>query len=75
MDYISDKTIVFSGDPGVEGFASQPLSMRDGMNRFLKDVGITFRRDHDTKRPRANKIDSQLDREQKSIGEYYYIKK
>ena len=75
VDYISDKTIVFSGDPGVEGFASQPLSMREGMNRFLKDVGITFRRDHDTKRPRANKIDSQLDREQKSIGEYYYIKK
>ncbi|MCK4248039.1 MAG: ribosome biogenesis/translation initiation ATPase RLI, partial [Methanomicrobia archaeon] len=74
VDYVSDKTIVFSGTPGVKGSASQPLHMKEGMNRFLKDVGITFRRDHDTKRPRANKLDSQLDRKQKSSGEYYYIK-
>ncbi len=46
--------------------------MRDGMNRFLKMVGITFRRDADTNRPRINKLDSRLDREQKSAGEYYY---
>jgi ATP-binding cassette subfamily E protein 1 len=44
------------------------------MNTFLKDIGITFRRDHDTKRPRANKLNSQLDRQQKTSGEYYYIK-
>jgi len=46
--------------------------MRDGMNKFLKMVGITFRRDADTNRPRINKLDSRLDREQKSAGEYYY---
>ncbi|MCD6127435.1 MAG: ribosome biogenesis/translation initiation ATPase RLI [Methanomicrobia archaeon] len=74
VDYISDRTIVFSGDPGVNGHATQPLEMREGMNMFLKDVGVTFRRDHETKRPRANKLDSQLDRKQKSIGEYYYMK-
>jgi len=42
------------------------------MNRFLKQVGITFRRDADTNRPRINKLDSRLDREQKASGEYYY---
>ena len=73
VDYISDNAIVFSGDQGIHGSASQPLSMREGMNRFLRDVGVTFRRDHDTNRPRANKRDSQLDRQQKSSGEYYYI--
>ena len=40
---------------------------------FLKDLVITFRRDPQTKRPRVNKEDSKLDRQQKKIGEYYYI--
>jgi ATP-binding cassette subfamily E protein 1 len=41
------------------------------MNRFLKDVNITFRRDHDSKRPRINKNESRKDREQQSSGDYY----
>ncbi len=45
--------------------------MREGMNRFLGNLGVTFRRDQ-TGRPRINKPDSYLDREQKSSGEYYY---
>jgi hypothetical protein len=43
------------------------------MNKFLKDIGVTFRRDPSTLRPRANKLNSQIDKYQKSIGEYYYI--
>ena len=35
-------------------------------------VMFTFLRDNETKRPRINKPDSRLDREQKSKGEYYY---
>ncbi|CAD7781593.1 MAG: hypothetical protein KBONHNOK_01661 [Candidatus Methanoperedenaceae archaeon GB50] len=42
------------------------------MNRFLQNLGITFRRDPETKRPRVNKPDSKLDREQRKSGEYYY---
>jgi hypothetical protein len=42
------------------------------MNFFLNGVGITFRRDPETGRPRVNKKDSWLDRYQKEIGEYYY---
>ena len=50
------------------------MGMREGMNLFLKDLGITFRRDQETGRPRANKEGSVKDREQKKSGEYYYVK-
>jgi len=69
---IADSLMVFLGEPGIEGYASKPLSLRRGMNMFLKDVGVTFRRDPQTGRPRVNKPNSWLDRLQKSIGEYYY---
>jgi ATP-binding cassette subfamily E protein 1 len=73
QDFIADRLMVFKGKPGVQGQASQPVSLREGMNVFLKDMGITFRRDAITKRPRVNKENSQLDRHQKAIGEYYYV--
>jgi ATP-binding cassette subfamily E protein 1 len=72
IDMVSDSIMVFSGDPGHTGLGEGPFPMREGMNRFLKMVGITFRRDADTNRPRINKLDSRLDREQKGSGEYYY---
>jgi len=72
LDLVSDSLMVFSGEPGRRGIGVGPFSMRDGMNRFLSTVGITFRRDADTNRPRINKLDSRLDREQKAAGEYYY---
>ncbi|WP_457752935.1 ribosome biogenesis/translation initiation ATPase RLI [Thermococcus sp.] len=73
IDYISDRLIVFEGEPGKFGKATKPMGMREGMNRFLASVGITFRRDPDTGRPRANKEGSVKDREQKEGGEYYYV--
>lgn len=72
VDFIADSLITFVGFPGISGLASSPMGLRDGMNRFLKTVGITFRRDKKTKRPRVNKEGSYLDRLQKEIGEYYY---
>lgn len=72
IDMVSDSIMVFSGAPGRTGLGEGPFPMREGMNRFLKMVGVTFRRDADTNRPRINKLDSRLDREQKSSGEYYY---
>ncbi len=71
-DYISDRIMVFHGEPGITGKAKRPMSMRDGMNFFLKGLGVTFRREPNTGRPRANKLDSRLDREQKAKGEFYY---
>jgi ATP-binding cassette, sub-family E, member 1 len=72
IDYISQKLIIFDGLPGRSGKANGPMRMEEGMNMFLKDLGITFRRDEENHRPRANKKDSQMDREQKSAGKLYY---
>jgi ATP-binding cassette subfamily E protein 1 len=72
IDMVSDSIMVFEGEPSVFGHGFGPLGMREGMNRFLRGVDITFRRDNDTNRPRINKAGSRLDREQKAIGEYYY---
>ena len=44
-----------------------------GMNLFLKNLDITFRRDPTNYRPRINKADSLKDREQKHAGSYYYL--
>lgn len=73
IDIISDSLIIFTGKPGLEGHASQPMPKEKGMNAFLSDVAITYRRDAVTGRPRVNKPGSRLDREQKERGEYYYI--
>jgi len=72
IDLLSDRLLVFDGDPAIEGRTSPPVGMREGMNRFLANLDITFRRDQRTGRPRINKPGSQKDREQKSEGEYYY---
>ncbi|GBE56480.1 putative ABC transporter ATP-binding protein YjjK [archaeon BMS3Bbin16] len=72
MDYVSDRLMVFGGTPGYHGFSEGPTDLRAGMNKFLKDVVITFRRDPETGRPRANKPESQKDKVQKKSGEYYY---
>ncbi len=73
IDIVSDSLIIFEGVPGSEGFATSPMSKKDGMNRFLKVLSVTYRRDETTGRPRINKDGSRLDREQKDSGEYYYI--
>ena len=74
QDFIADRLMVFNGEPGVSGLANPPTSLRKGMNTFLKEMNITFRRDPATMRPRVNKESSQMDMFQKGIGEYYYTK-
>ncbi len=72
QDYVSDRLVVFSGEPSVKGFAAGAVSMHDGMNAFLAQMQITMRREQSNGRPRINKSGSQLDEEQKAAGEYYY---
>jgi ATP-binding cassette subfamily E protein 1 len=74
QDFIADRLIVFNGKPGETGHAHPPTTLRGGMNTFLKEMDITFRRDSTTLRPRVNKENSQMDKFQKDIGEYYYTK-
>jgi ATP-binding cassette subfamily E protein 1 len=72
QDFIADKIMVFSGTAGKYGFVGNPQSLQDGMNAFLEQMDVTFRRDGETKRPRVNKPDSRLDKEQKNSNRYYY---
>ena len=73
IDYVSHKLIVCDGEPAVDGNVQGPFPMEEGMTLFLKELGITFRRDAESHRPRVNKEDSVKDREQKNTGKYYYL--
>ena len=72
LDIVSDSVLVFQGEGGDHGKAIGPLSLRKGMNLFLSDADVTFRRDIESHRPRINKPSSRKDREQKTSGEYFY---
>jgi len=72
IDVISDRVMVFEGERGVKGYSPAPVPLEEGMNSFLKTLGITYRRDPHTGRPRANKPGSQKDQDQKRSGKYYY---
>lgn len=71
--YLADKVIVFDGTPSKHAFARAPESLLTGCNRFLKNLNVTFRRDPNSFRPRINKLDSQMDKEQKSTGNYFFL--
>ena len=73
IDYLADKLIVFEGKPAKQGQVEGPYSMEDGMNKFLTDLKITMRRDKESNRPRINKPESRLDREQRETGKLYYV--
>ncbi len=72
MDLISDSMIIFEGTSGSSGHATSPMPKIDAMNRFLKSLDMSFRRDEKSLRPRVNKLESRLDKEQKSLGNFYY---
>jgi len=71
--YLADRVVVYSGDPGRECTAHTPEALLTGMNRFLKSLEITFRRDPTNHRPRINKQGSVKDQEQKKMGTYFYL--
>ena len=66
MDLVSDSMVIFEGTSSIEGHATSPLPKIDAMNRFLKSLDITFRRDEKSRRPRVNKDGSRLDKDQKA---------
>ncbi len=71
LDYMADRGIVFKGESGEHGKSTKPMKIGEAVNDFLKEVGVTFRKDPETGRPRANKPDSQKDKEQRKRDEYY----
>lgn len=67
--YLADRVIVFtgepivlltwltaSGQPSVATTATSPQGLLTGMNQFLEQLEITFRRDPSNYRPRINKV-------------------
>lgn len=72
VDHLSNRLIVFEGEPALHGVEKGPFSMEQGMNSLLEDVAITVRRDEESGRPRINKPGSVKDRKQKGKGKYYY---
>ncbi|KAJ2847083.1 Fe-S cluster-binding ribosome biosynthesis protein [Coemansia brasiliensis] len=71
--YLADRVIVMEGTPSVNARANSPQSLLSGMNKFLKSLSITFRRDPNNYRPRINKMDSAKDKEQKASGNYFFL--
>jgi len=71
--YLADKVIVFDGEPAKHTYCTSPETLITGMNRFLKLMDITFRRDPSNFRPRINKHESQKDQEQKKAGNFFLM--
>ncbi|KAB5580656.1 P-loop containing nucleoside triphosphate hydrolase protein [Coniochaeta sp. 2T2.1] len=71
--YLADRVIVFDGQPGIDAHANTPESLLTGCNKFLKNLDVTFRRDPTNYRPRINKLNSQLDQEQKLSGNFFFL--
>lgn len=71
--YLADRVIVYEGEPAIDCKAMTPTNLLDGMNKFLRHLEITFRRDPTNYRPRINKFDSVKDRDQKSAGQFFYM--
>eukprot|EP00276_Gloeochaete_wittrockiana_P019712 CAMPEP_0184341576 /NCGR_PEP_ID=MMETSP1089-20130417/10173_1 /TAXON_ID=38269 ORGANISM="Gloeochaete wittrockiana, Strain SAG46.84" /NCGR_SAMPLE_ID=MMETSP1089 /ASSEMBLY_ACC=CAM_ASM_000445 /LENGTH=599 /DNA_ID=CAMNT_0026669933 /DNA_START=66 /DNA_END=1865 /DNA_ORIENTATION=- len=71
--YLADKVVVYEGVPSIDCTANTPQDLLSGMNLFLSQLQITFRRDPTNFRPRINKLDSVKDREQKSTNNYFFL--
>ena len=72
LDLVSDSMVIFEGTSGINGHATSPLPKVEGMNKFLKSLDVTFRRDEKSRRPRVNKEKSRLDKIQKAEANFYY---
>lgn len=71
--YLADRVVVFEGEPSLKTLAGSPQSLLSGMNKFLKSLEITFRRDPTNFRPRINKMHSVKDSDQKRSGNYFFM--
>uniref|UniRef100_A0A667Y585 ATP-binding cassette, sub-family E (OABP), member 1 n=1 Tax=Myripristis murdjan TaxID=586833 RepID=A0A667Y585_9TELE len=71
--YLADRVIVFDGVPSKSTTANTPQTLLAGMNKFLSQLEITFRRDPNNFRPRINKMNSMKDVEQKKSGNYFFL--
>lgn len=69
--YLADQVVVFDGEPAKESYARSPENLVTGMNKFLRMMDITFRRDPTNFRPRINKSGSQMEQQQVASGTWF----
>ena len=70
ISYLADSIIVFSGESGKKGKSSEVMDFEKGVSELMKQLNITLRKEKESGRPRINKRDSVLDREQKQSGKW-----
>ncbi|KAL0234578.1 hypothetical protein PCE1_001614 [Barthelona sp. PCE] len=73
VTYMSDRVIVYDGEPGFDCTARSPSSLVSGMNYFLQMLDVTIRRDPENFRPRINKRGSRKYEEQRASGNYFFV--
>ena len=56
MDLISDTMVIFEGESGMAGKATSPMPKTDAMNRFLKSLDISFRRDEKESQAKSKQV-------------------
>lgn len=71
--YLADKIMLFDGIPGKESNVAAPCGVVSGLNHFLKNIDVSMRKDTKSGRPRFNKSDSVMDKEQKHSGRYIFL--
>jgi ATP-binding cassette subfamily E protein 1 len=72
LDFFSDRIILVQGEPSIQGYASKPMRVVEGMNSLLSYLDVTLRREPENLRPRINKKGSKTDRLQRAQSKYYY---
>lgn len=72
VSYLADNIINFECEKSNKKkcFASEVREFEKGVSELLKSLDITLRKDSESGRPRINKKNSVLDREQKSEGKW-----
>lgn len=70
ISYLADSIINFDGESGITGKTSNLRGFEEGISELLKSLDITLRKDTESGRPRINKKDSVLDREQKTARKW-----
>ncbi len=70
LDYIADEILLFTGTPGKAGRAELYQAKKEAIRKFLMDIDVTLRRDHDTGRLRINKKGSQKDVALRTSGKW-----
>lgn len=66
----ADRLIVMEGEPAVEGRVAGTFGKEEGVQRLLRQFGLTYRRDEQTHRLKLNKRGSRKDTELKGSGRY-----